>query len=435
MKKPLVGIIIGSESDFSVVEKTISRLSDLGIISEVLVASAHRTPDTVREWATTAEDRGLRVIIAAAGMAAHLPGVVASFTILPVIGIPVDASAMKGIDSLYSIVQMPPGIPVATVGINAGENAALLAAEILAITNPQYQFRLKQFRLNARSKVNIQNENVQKKAWSYRETRKNDTVKCSVYEPIKKCDDMKAVEDAPSVANTPSEDAVDNTTVKEEEKLPASCPVLNIDPVNPELSQIEKITDILLEGGVIGIPTDTVYGIICDATNQLAVQKIFEIKKRSAEKAIPIMAHNLKMIRRITTSIPEIAMPMIDDLWPGALTLILRKSENVLKYVSPSDTIGIRIPDNYLLLSLISFMERPIAATSANISGEPPILSAAELKKQFGDKLNMIIDVGEIAQSGVPSTIINLAGEPFKIIREGSITKNQIKEYLQDIMD
>lgn len=132
---PLVGIIVGSKSDRPLLEETEDVLTQLDIEHEVIVASAHRTPERVMEWATSARERGIEVIIAAAGGSAGLPGVAASWTTLPVIGIPVPSSDLRGIDSLYSIAQMPPGIPVACVAVGSwgARNAAFLAAQILGI--------------------------------------------------------------------------------------------------------------------------------------------------------------------------------------------------------------------------------------------------------------------------------------------------------------
>ena len=131
-KNPVIGIIMGSESDMPAMEPCMKQLDEFGVPYEVKVASAHRKPAEVHEWASTAHERGIRVIIAAAGKAAHLAGALAARTVLPVIGIPVKASALEGLDALLSTVQMPGGIPVATVAINGSENAALLAAQILA---------------------------------------------------------------------------------------------------------------------------------------------------------------------------------------------------------------------------------------------------------------------------------------------------------------
>lgn len=132
---PLVGIIVGSKSDRPMLEETEEVLTQLGIEYEVVVASAHRTPERVMEWATSARERGVEVIIAAAGGSAGLPGVAASWTTLPVIGVPVPSSDLGGVDSLYSIAQMPPGIPVACVAVGSwgARNAAFLAAQILGI--------------------------------------------------------------------------------------------------------------------------------------------------------------------------------------------------------------------------------------------------------------------------------------------------------------
>ena len=133
--QPLVGIIMGSDSDLPIMEKAFAVLKDFEVPYEVKILSAHRTPDEHAEYAKTAVKRGLKVIIAAAGMAAHLPGVTAGQTILPVIGVPIKSSFQDGLDSLLSIVQMPPGIPVATVAVNGAKNAALLAIQILAVAD------------------------------------------------------------------------------------------------------------------------------------------------------------------------------------------------------------------------------------------------------------------------------------------------------------
>jgi len=140
---PVVGVILGSKSDLALMESCVKVLDELGIENEVKVCSAHRNPRGVMEWATSARERGLKVVIAAAGGAAHLPGVVASWTDLPVIGVPVPTQHLGGVDSLYSIVQMPAGIPVATVAIGeaGAKNAAWLAARILGVTDDAVQKR------------------------------------------------------------------------------------------------------------------------------------------------------------------------------------------------------------------------------------------------------------------------------------------------------
>ncbi len=141
-ESPQVGIVMGSDSDMEIMRPALEMLQQLEITFEATVASAHRSPQRAVEYAQTAQQRGIKVIIAAAGWAAHLPGVIAAYTILPVIGVPISSSPIGGLDALYSIVQMPPGVPVATVGVDTAKNAALLAAQILAISDTQLAERL-----------------------------------------------------------------------------------------------------------------------------------------------------------------------------------------------------------------------------------------------------------------------------------------------------
>lgn len=136
---PLVGIVMGSSSDMGVMSDCAAQLEELGVPYEMVVASAHRNPDRVHEWASTAGERGIKVIIAAAGKAAHLGGVVAAFTPLPVITVPMKTSDLGGLDSLLSMVQMPTGVPVACVAINGAKNAAILATQMLGTSMPEYR--------------------------------------------------------------------------------------------------------------------------------------------------------------------------------------------------------------------------------------------------------------------------------------------------------
>lgn len=146
-KKISVGLAMGSDSDWPVLEPAAKFLDEMGIAFEKKIVSAHRTPNDMSEYGKRAQERGLQVIIAAAGGAAHLPGMLAAHTILPIIGVPVPSKHLQGLDSLLSIVQMPPGIPVATVAIGAGQNAAILAAQILAVSDASIRKKLEQFRL------------------------------------------------------------------------------------------------------------------------------------------------------------------------------------------------------------------------------------------------------------------------------------------------
>lgn len=155
-----VGIVMGSDSDMPVMAKAADILTELGISFEMKIISAHREPDVFFEYAKTAEEKGFKVIIAGAGMAAHLPGMCAAIFPMPVIGIPMHTTSLGGRDSLYSIVQMPSGIPVATVAINGGANAGLLAAKILATADGELLKKLKEYSQNLKESVQKKDERL-----------------------------------------------------------------------------------------------------------------------------------------------------------------------------------------------------------------------------------------------------------------------------------
>ncbi|MBO5085358.1 MAG: 5-(carboxyamino)imidazole ribonucleotide mutase [Bacteroidaceae bacterium] len=165
--KPVVSIIMGSTSDLPVMEKAAAFLNDMQVPFEMNALSAHRTPEAVETFAKGAAARGIRVIIAAAGMAAHLPGVIAASTTVPVIGVPIK-STLEGIDALLAIVQMPPGIPVATVGINAAQNAGILAVQMLALSDADLAKRFADFKENLKRKIEKANEELKAVNYEYK---------------------------------------------------------------------------------------------------------------------------------------------------------------------------------------------------------------------------------------------------------------------------
>ena len=159
-KKPVVGIIMGSDSDLPVMEKAFETFNYFNVTYEVKILSAHRTPKQHTEYSSTAEKRGLKVIIAAAGGAAHLPGVTAAHTSLPVIGVPIKSKALNGLDSLLSIVQMPSGVPVATVAIDGAKNAALLALQIIGLSDKGIKQKLKRYKLKTEKESISKNKKI-----------------------------------------------------------------------------------------------------------------------------------------------------------------------------------------------------------------------------------------------------------------------------------
>ncbi|MGN0808072.1 MAG: 5-(carboxyamino)imidazole ribonucleotide mutase [Candidatus Coproplasma sp.] len=162
-----VALVMGSKSDLAVVKPAVTVLKSFGVETEVRVISAHRTPDEAHAFAKSAKDNGIEVIICAAGKAAHLGGVIAAYTTLPVIGLPVKTDMMGGLDSLLSIVQMPSGIPVATVGVNGGENAGVLAAQILGVKYPEIADKLAKYKQNMKDKINADDSAIKAEAENF----------------------------------------------------------------------------------------------------------------------------------------------------------------------------------------------------------------------------------------------------------------------------
>jgi 5-(carboxyamino)imidazole ribonucleotide mutase len=165
--EPVVSIIMGSTSDLPVMEKAAQALNDFRIPFEINALSAHRTPEEVEKFARGAATRGIKVIIAAAGMAAHLPGVIAAMTPLPVIGVPINAS-LEGLDSIFSILQMPPGIPVATVGVNAAQNAGILAAQIIGAGDSEVMNEVIKYKEGLKNKIVEANKELKKVKYPYK---------------------------------------------------------------------------------------------------------------------------------------------------------------------------------------------------------------------------------------------------------------------------
>jgi len=170
MSKPVIGIIMGSQSDLKIMKEAAEFLEEIGIPFELTVVSAHRTPQRMADYAASARSRGLKVIIAGAGGAAHLPGMVASFTSLPVIGVPIKSSnSIDGWDSVLSILQMPSGVPVATVALNGAKNAGILSAQILGTENKLIAKKLETFKKNLQKKVEDSFRSIEKKGWKHSE--------------------------------------------------------------------------------------------------------------------------------------------------------------------------------------------------------------------------------------------------------------------------
>ncbi len=187
---------------------------------------------------------------------------------------------------------------------------------------------------------------------------------------------------------------------------------------------LEIATVTLQNGGLIAFPTDTVYGLACDAFNTVAIEEIYQIKGRDFAKAIPIMVGEFDQILKVAEVVDERSKILIDHFWPGALTVILPKRQELPYRVSQSSTIGIRMPDHPFCLDLLR-KTGPLAVTSANLSGNPDALSANDVIRQLNEKIQIIIDGGK-STGGMPSTIVDCSMRPARIIREGAIQSAEI---------
>jgi L-threonylcarbamoyladenylate synthase len=198
--------------------------------------------------------------------------------------------------------------------------------------------------------------------------------------------------------------------------------------------EIEKGVKILQIGGVIAFPTDTVYGLGADAFNPKAVERIYEIKNRPKHRQLPLLIADVERLMTLADPIPEIAWFLARRFWPGGLTLVLPKTDSLPVYLAPGPTIAVRVPNHPVCLALIQRLGNPIIGTSANISGEPPALTADEVRQQLGGKIDFIINGGK-CPGGKESTVVDVTHESPTILRQGIIPSDEIdkvyKEYLE----
>lgn len=177
---------------------------------------------------------------------------------------------------------------------------------------------------------------------------------------------------------------------------------------------IVKAVDVLKNAGLVALPTDTVYGLAVDPQNKMAVRKLYLLKGRDAEKPLVYMIKDCSWLTELVIGITPEIESILKKYWPGALTVIFRK-----KYTA--GTIGIRIPDSQLMLDLLAAFEKPLAVTSANVSGQPELNSIAEIEKQFGQKIDLYLNDNNIELSGQPSTVIDVSSGKIKVLRKGAI--------------
>lgn len=472
MERPLVGVIMGSLSDMAVLKPAVALFDEWGMGYEVIVASAHRTPDKVTLWIEDAPARGLEVIIAAAGSAAALPGVVAAQTLLPVIGLPIGSSALKGTDALYSIVQMPPGIPVATVGIDNAVNAAALALQIIARIDPQWESVLEAYRAKLREKVDIQNRQLAEELphaipnlapdfdrfdgppaessagpisvapspteASAREFGDEEDAEEPI--EIKPANLGRSLEGGREPVRAARGDAKEATATARPsharsrfKKQAAVIGRVRIEDDLIPLEIVEEAVDCLLDGGIVAMPTDTVYGLAVDATNDEAVERLYELKGRDPERAIALFIDSQRELASLVRNLSVEVRNLLEAFWPGPLTVVFERRGTDFSRLCSGRTLGVRLPDHTVPLTLIQELRRPIACTSANPSGEPSASSAAQIERYFGEGVNMILDVGELPERPA-STVLDVSKTPYCILREGSITRDQLGAVMGELL-
>lgn len=530
MGKPLVGVILGSRVDFNIMRRGLESLRVMGVPYVFEMASPHRSPERLARFALSATEMGLEVIICAAGGSGHLAGVLASYTTLPIIAVPIDSTTLRGEDALHSMVQMPPGIPVATVGINNGENAALLATQILANKYPHYKSVLKHARAALGQRLDSAYKellseypdlcDLKKTAPPYlkpsavdddtdsgeQETQGGESDTDDNSSPIRpgaslgiRADTVPAasagelvstpVPHEPGRATEAGAPSTENDTpmVVEEESLPppprdsdlaprpmsieknfgaafvrsaiaASAetppPPSSLDSTDEILLQLERaLRDtklfqiehdnpdedilahammVLLEGGIIALPTDTVYGLAVDALNPAAVRSLYELKgQESARKSLSVLIHTPDMLETLVKEVPAAIETVMERFWPGALTILFFKQSSVLASVSDSPSIAIRIPRDAIALRLIEMVRRPLVVINASFQDSPAATNSRELLDRFDGKIDCILDAGPCT-SAQTSTVLSVLTEPFEILREGAVGRGDIKLILGD---
>lgn len=195
---------------------------------------------------------------------------------------------------------------------------------------------------------------------------------------------------------------------------------------NPQSTEIAR--DFLLAGGVVAVPTDTVYGIACLVDKRESIQRLYAIKERNRIKAIPVLVGSLEQISQVAASVPSAAQMLSDYFWPGALTLVLKKHPDLPIELTSYSTVGLRMPNYEWLRSLLQSCG-PLATTSANISGQPSLSDAQEVLNALNGRVNLLIDGGTCV-GGIPSTVIDCTLTPVKILREGEIPEQAIRRVL-----
>ncbi len=428
-----VGILFETFQEFQILKRHLDRLGEWDIPYALTMASPSKSPERLARWVREREREGVEVFIVAVGGAASLAGAVASQTIRPVIAVPLDTTHLRGQDALFALTELPADAPVAVVGINHVENAIHCALRLLALSHPDYAARLERLRAQWAEKESESLDNLRDQYPEYFGARGAPVppVEASAAEPEAGESAVPAAARAPETVGVSVSNAAPPPPAASPEGPKTRRIVVN--PLQPDVAAIEEVSDILLEGGVVALPTDTVYGLAAVATNGAAVERLYAIKGRERGKPIPILIHSTRGLSRLVREVPDAARELIETLWPGALTLVFRKPAGLFAGFTLPDTIGLRMPDHLVALAVMSMVARPLAVTSANASGRPPALTADEVLEMFGSQIDCVLDAGRTPGEKV-STVLSLVERPFRILREGAVTFEQLKDLLGDAL-
>ncbi|MCC5876959.1 MAG: threonylcarbamoyl-AMP synthase [Candidatus Sumerlaeia bacterium] len=509
-------------------KKGLETLRAMGVPYRLELAAAHRTPARLRQFAEGAQESGLEVIICAAAGTSTTPAVIASHTMVPVIAVPVDSAPLTGQDCLLCVAQAAPGVPVATVGINAGENAALLATQMLATRHTQFRSVLQHQRTN----------NIRRLDASFSELVRDHPELCdpdrtSPTGPIislmddetspgpedvtpdpgpSKSDpvghirpgarlsqpslfggkrghaDWLVATPEPQEPGTATEDAelqasliaelgapllqpesappppldedlmpealhsAPSPQMRETEKNIPPPPVpgegafddLNGDEVETKVFDVDReLPDedvlahamlVLREGGIVALSTDTVYGLAVDATNTDAIKRLYKVKGQDAqEKSVSILIHESGMLDDLVREVPPAIEGILESHWPGGLTVLFFRHPNILSGVSNQPSVAVRIPKDNVPLELMKQLNRPLAVINAAMGDSPAAINAHEVIDRFHGRIDCILNAGPCRTSQT-STVLSVLAEPFEILREGAIPREDLKKKLGNLL-
>lgn len=194
--------------------------------------------------------------------------------------------------------------------------------------------------------------------------------------------------------------------------------------------QIKAAVDVLANSGVAAIPTDTLYGLAASAFDESAVLKIYELKGRPERMALPLLLSNAEDVRMCAENVPQTAWALMERFWPGALTLVISKSASIPDIVTAGlDTVALRVPDHPIPRAIANTLGAPITGTSANLSGNQGLANAADVRREFGDTIDFVLD-GEDAPGGVASTIVDVSGDDLSVLRDGAVSREELEAVL-----